>query len=199
VTGSGDIPPISEQAIREILDFWFLPLGDPEHSKARKFWWDSTPEIDAEIRQRFGGLLDRAVAGELDAWRKSPDGALALILLCDQFSRNMHRKTARAFSGDVKARETARYALARHYPAAYSSDMRVFFFMPFQHSEDLGDQDFCCALFTTLGNEDNDKYAIDHRNIVARYGRFPHRNEVLGRTSTPDELDYLKTADRFGQ
>jgi uncharacterized protein (DUF924 family) len=194
VTGCGDV-----QAIREILDFWFLPLGDPEHGKPRDFWWDSTPEIDAEISSRFGALFDKAVTGELDAWRKSPDGALALILLCDQFSRNMHRRAARAFSGDAKALETARYAMARNHPAAYPNDMRVFFFMPFQHSEDLGDQDFCCALFATLGNEDNEKYTLRHRNIVARFGRFPHRNEVLGRASTAEELDYLKTADRFGQ
>jgi uncharacterized protein (DUF924 family) len=190
---------VDVQSIRDILDFWFLPLGDPGHGKARKFWWDSTLEIDAEIGSRFGALFDRAIAGELDAWRRSPDGALALILLCDQFSRNMHRRTGRAFSGDAKARETARYAFARNYPAAYSSDMRVFFYMPFQHSEDLGDQDFCCALFATLENEDNQNYALRHRNIVARFGRFPHRNEVMGRTSTAEELDYLKTADRFGQ
>ena len=194
MTDSGD-----SRGIREILDFWFLPLGDPEHGKPREFWWDSTPELDAEIRSRFGALFDKAVMGELDGWCKSPDGALALILLCDQFARNMHRRTPRAFSGDAKARETARYALARNYPAAYNDDMRLFFFMPFQHSEDLGDQDFCCALFASLGDGTNEKYAIDHRNIVARFGRFPHRNEALGRTSTAEELDYLKTADRFGQ
>ena len=84
--------------------------------------------------------------------------------------------------GDAKARETARHALANFYPAAYPSDMRLFFFMPFQHSEDLGDQDFCCTLFASLGNRDNDKYANEHRDIVARFGRFPHRNEVLGAT-----------------
>jgi uncharacterized protein (DUF924 family) len=186
-------------SIRDILDFWFLPLSDPEHGKPQEFWWDSTPELDAEIRSRFGALLDRAVAGELDAWRKSPDGALALILLCDQFARNIHRRTPRAFAGDATARATARYALARNYPAAYGEDMRLFFFMPFQHSEDLGDQDFCCALFANLGDGTNEKYAIDHRDIVARFGRFPHRNEVLGRPSTAEELDYLKTAERFGQ
>jgi uncharacterized protein (DUF924 family) len=185
--------------IREILDFWFLPLGHAEHGKLQKFWWESTPELDAEIRVRFGTLLDKAVAGELDAWRKSPDGALALILLCDQFSRNMHRRTPRAFAGDAKALETARHALARHYPAAYSDDVQVFFFMPFQHSEDLGDQDFCCVLFANLGDGANEKYAIDHRDIVAKFGRFPHRNDVLGRVSTAEELDYLKTAERFGQ
>jgi uncharacterized protein (DUF924 family) len=194
VTASNDTA-----SIREILDFWFLPLSAPEYGRTQPFWWDSTPALDTEIRSRFGALLDKAVTGELDAWRKSPDGALALILLCDQFSRNMHRRTARAFSGDVRARETARYALARHYPSVYPTDMRVFFFMPFQHSEDLGDQDFCCTLFATLGNEDNDKYAIEHRDIVARFGRFPHRNDVLGRVSTAEELDYLKTAKRFGQ
>jgi uncharacterized protein (DUF924 family) len=186
-------------AIRDILDFWFLPLADPGYGKKRDLWWDSTAELDAEIRSRFGALIERAVVGELDHWRKSPDGALALMLLCDQFTRNIWRKTARAFSGDAKARETARHALANFYPAAYPSDMRLFFFMPFQHSEDLGDQDFCCTLFASLGNPDNDKYANEHRDIVAQFGRFPHRNEVLGRPSTAAETDYLKTAKRFGQ
>ena len=136
------------QSIREILDFWFQPLDDPEHGKPREIWWDSTPELDAEIRTRFGALVDKAIAGGLDPWRKSPDGALALILLCDQFPRNIHRRSARAFGGDAKARETARFAIAHDYPAAYVRDMRMFFFMPFQHSEALADQEFCCALRT---------------------------------------------------
>ena len=186
-------------SIRDILDFWFLPLDDPGYGKARETWWNSTPELDAEIKSRFGALVDKAIEGGLDHWRLSPDGALALTLLCDQFTRNIHRKTARAFSGDAKARETVRFALARGYPAAYPADMRIFFFMPFQHSEDLGDQDFCCTLFASLGNPDNDKYAIEHRDIVARFGRFPHRNEVLSRKNTPEEIEYLKTAKRFGQ
>jgi len=186
-------------SIRDILDFWFLPLGDPEHGKPREIWWKCTPEFDAGIGSRFATLLDKAIAGALDSWCRSPDGALALILLCDQFARNMHRRTARAFSGDRKARETARVALGRSYPAAYVPDMRMFFFMPFQHSEDLADQELCCTLFATLGNEENDKYAIEHRDIVARFGRFPHRNEVLGRVCTAEELDYLTTAKRFGQ
>jgi uncharacterized protein (DUF924 family) len=194
VTASGD-----SRSIREILDFWFLSVDDPGHGEPRKIWWDSTPEFDAESRARFGALVDKAIAGGLDPWRKSPDGALALVLLCDQFPRNIHRRTVRAFSGDAKARETARFAIAHNYPAAYGPDMRMFFFMPFQHSEVLADQEFCCALFETLRNEDNDEHANDHRDIVARFGRFPHRNEVLGRDSTPDELDYLKTAKRFGQ
>ena len=186
-------------SIRDILDFWFLPLDHPDYGKAREVWWTGSPELDTEIRSRFGALVDKAVVGELDHWRQSPDGALALTLLCDQFTRNIHRRTARAFSGDAKARETVRIALARGYPAAYSNDMRLFFYMPFQHSEDLGDQDFCCTLFATLANPDNDKYAVEHRDIVARFGRFPHRNEVLGRADTPEEAEYLKTAKRFGQ
>jgi len=186
-------------SIRDILDFWFLPLSDPGYVKPRELWWQSTPELDAEITAKFGQLLEKAEAGALDAWAKSPDGALALIVLCDQFARNIHRRTARAFETDAKALSVARLALSHGYPAAYTTDMRVFFFMPFQHSEVLGDQQLCCDLFATLGNENNDKYAIDHRDIVARFGRFPHRNDVLGRESTAEELEYLKTADRFGQ
>lgn len=186
-------------SIRDILDFWFLPLSDPGYGKPRELWWKSTPELDREITARFGTLPGKAAAGALDGWANSPDGALALILLCDQFSRNIHRKTAKAFAADPKARAIARMALARFYPAAFPLDMRLFFYMPFQHSEDLADQELCCALFKVLGNADNDKYAIGHRDIVARFGRFPHRNEVLGRTSTAEELEYLKTAERFGQ
>jgi uncharacterized protein (DUF924 family) len=186
-------------AIRDILDFWLLPLSDPGHGKKRELWWNSTPELDAEIAAKFGALLPRAAAGELDDWVASPDGALALILLCDQFSRNIHRKTAGAFATDAKARAVARIALAHFYPAAFPLDVRLFFYMPFQHSEDLADQELCCALFKALGNPDNDKYAIDHRDIVARFGRFPHRNEVLDRASTTEEIEYLKTANRFGQ
>jgi uncharacterized protein (DUF924 family) len=186
-------------AVRAILDIWFLPLDHPDHGKSRDVWWQSTPELDAELKTRFGALVEQAIAGGLDHWRKSPDGALALTLLCDQFTRNIFRRSGRAFSGDAKARETARHALARSYPAAYPDDMRIFFFMPFQHSEDLGDQDFCCTLFATLGNPENDIFAVEHRDIVARFGRFPHRNEVLGRDCTAEELEYLKTAKRFGQ
>jgi len=92
--------PGETRLIRDILDFWFLPLDDPEHGKPRKIWWDSTPEFDAENRTRFGALVDKAIAGGLDSWRKSPDGALALVLLCDQFPRNIHRKSVKAYSGD---------------------------------------------------------------------------------------------------
>jgi len=186
-------------SIRGILDFWFLPLGHPDHGKSRDVWWQSAALLDDEINARFGALVELAIAGELDHWRKSPDGALALTLLCDQFTRHVWRKTARAFSGDATARETARLAVAHGYPLVYPVAMRLFFYMPFQHSESLSDQEFCCSLFASTGNDDYVKYAVEHRDIVAKFGRFPHRNEVLGRPCTPEELDYLKTAKRFGQ
>ena len=190
---------MSDAAIRDILDFWLLPLDDPNYGTKRELWWNSTPELDAEIGAKFGALLDKAATGALDGWAGSPDGALALILLCDQFSRNMHRKTARAFATDAKALEVARIALAHFYPAAYPVDVRVFFYMPFQHSEQLADQELGCALFKAMGNPDDDKHAIEHRDVVARFGRFPHRNEVLGRPCSEEELDYLKDAKRYGQ
>lgn len=186
-------------SIRDIIDFWFLPLGHPDHGKPRDIWWRSTPEFDAETVGRFGASIERAIAGELDAWKNSPEGALALILLCDQFTRNCFRKTARAFTGDARAIEIARHALARFYPSVFPPDMRLFFYMPFGHSEQLADQQLACALFDTIGGENNIKSALEHRDVVARFGRFPHRNEVLGRSTTAEELEYLKNANRYGQ
>jgi uncharacterized protein (DUF924 family) len=186
-------------SIGDILDFWFLPLGDPDRGKLREIWFQSTPEFDAEVGRRFSHTLDQAVDGNLDSWAKSPDGALALILLCDQFPRHIHRRTARAFCGDAKAQWAARIAIGRFYAAAFNMVMRTFFYMPFQHSEDLADQELGCALFDAMENEEYMKHAIEHRDVVARFGRFPHRNDVLGRPCTPEELEYLKTANRYGQ
>lgn len=186
-------------SIRDVLDFWFLVLDDPGHGKPRDIWWSGPAEFDAEIRARFGAAFERALAGEFDSWRQSPDGALAHILLLDQFPRNMHRKTAHAFAGDSRALETARLALARFYPMAFNLTMRLFFYMPFQHSESLADQELGCALFAAFEDEEVMRHALEHREVIARFGRFPHRNDVLGRICTQDELDYLKTANRFGQ
>lgn len=185
--------------IRDVLDFWFLPLDHPDHGKPREIWWRGPPEFDAEIRERFAPVLERAIAGELDHWQKSPDGALALVLLCDQFSRNMHRRSVRAFSGDPKGLATARLALARAYPAAFNVTMRQFFYMPFQHSESHTDQELGCALFAAFHDPEVMKHAVEHRDVVARFGRFPHRNEVLGRSCTEEEIEYLKDANRYGQ
>lgn len=186
-------------SIRDVLDFWFLPLADPAHGKPREVWWKAPAEFDDEIRSRFGAAFDRAVEGALDSWRQSPDGALAHIILCDQFPRNMHRKSARAFAGGAKALETARLALARVYPAAFNATMRLFFYMPFQHSEALGDQELGCDLFAAFDDPETMKHAVEHRDVIVRFGRFPHRNDALGRVCTPDELEYLKNANRYGQ
>jgi uncharacterized protein (DUF924 family) len=186
-------------SIRDVLDFWFLPLSDPEHGKPRKIWWEPTPELDAEIRERFAGAFERAIAGGLDHWQKSPDGALALILLCDQFSRNMYRRSSHAFAGDAKALGAARLALARGYPAGFNRDMRLFFYMPFQHSEHVADQQLGCTLFAAFEDDELMKHAIEHRDVVVRFGRFPHRNQVLGRVCSDEELEYLKDANRYGQ
>ena len=186
-------------SIRDILDFWFLPLGDPGYGAERELWWKSTAELDAGIGQRFGAAFDRAAAGAFDHWAKSPEGALALIVLCDQFPRNMRRRTAHAFAGDEKALAIARVALARGYPMLFPMPMRLFFYMPFCHSEALADQELACALFTTLEDEQGMKSALEHRDVVARFGRFPHRNEVFGRVSTAEEIEYLKQANRYGQ
>ena len=188
-----------DPSIRDVLDFWFLPLDHAEHGKPRKEWWEAPDGFDTEIRERFSTPFEKAIAGGLDHWRKSPDGALALILLCDQFSRNMHRRSAHAFAGDAKALQTAHIALARAYPAAFNGDMRMFFYMPFQHSEALADQELGCALFAAFDDDELMKHATEHRDVVVRFGRFPHRNEVLGRACTSEELEYLKDAKRYGQ
>lgn len=185
--------------IRDILDFWLLPLSDPSYGKKRELWWMSTPELDAEMTARFSLLLPQAAAGYLDGWAHSANGALALILLCDQFSRNIYRKTARAFATDPKALEIARIALTRLYPAAYPPAVRIFFYMPFGHSERMADQNLACELIATVDGGNGIKAAIEHRDVVAKYGRFPHRNEVLGRTSSPEEREYLQKAARWGQ
>ena len=179
---------MTHPSIRDVLDEWFLPLDDPGHGQKRELWWNSTPEFDADLRDRFGAASAAAIAGALDAWTKSPDGALALVILCDQVPRNIHRRSARAFEGDAKAREVARVALARHYPAVYPVPMRQFFYIPFEHSEDLADQERSLELFAGHANYE---YAVKHWEIIRRFGRFPHRNAALGRATTADEAAFL--------
>ncbi len=187
-------------SIRDILDFWYLPPSDPEHGKRRDIWWRSTPEFDEEIRARFGPLIQRAVAGDLASWADTADGALALIILCDQFTRNIYRKSIDAYCGDATALATARVAVARGFHLTVPPEMRTFYFTPFHHSEHLADQEMSCALFhTTVADADDRNSGRGHRDVVARFGRFPHRNAVLGRESTAEEIEYLKNAERYGQ
>ena len=162
------------------------------------FWRDAGPDkwfkrddaFDAEIREKFLATYEAAAAGKLSEWEATPDGALALCIVLDQFPRNMFRGDARTFAADPRAREVANRALKRGYDQDVPEEDRGFLFLPFMHSEDLTDQLRCVELYRAAGHE-NMKYAEQHRDIIRRFGRFPHRNAVLGRETTPDEQKYL--------
>ena len=184
-------------SIREVLEFWFGAPYDPARDEKRKEWWRKNAVFDARISLRFGALHDDAGAGALDDWRNSADGCLALLILLDQFSRNLYRGDARSFANDERAREIARHAIENGFDRRQSTVERTFFYMPFMHSEALADQRDCLARFEALtgDNEDRDanrKGALRHLEIIERFGRFPHRNNVLGRASTPEEIEFLK-------
>lgn len=180
---------------QDVLDFWFAA----EH---RPLWFKTEPSFDAAIRERFGPLVDAAIAGRLADWEAAPDSCLALVILLDQFPRNAWRGTPRAFSGDAMARAVARRAVDRGTDWAVPLDRRHFFYLPFEHSEDLADQERSCALFYAWAEEfpeaeraevnEQLRYVDRHKEIIERFGRFPHRNAILGRASTPEEEAFLK-------
>jgi uncharacterized protein (DUF924 family) len=163
------------------------------------FWRDAGPDrwysrddaFDAEVRRRFFDLWQRAVAGELSSWETSDDGALALVIVLDQFPRNMFRGTSQAFASDALARDVARRAIARGADQRIDPVLLEFLYLPFMHSEHLPDQLHCVALFQNTDNAENLKYAREHADIIRRFGRFPHRNHLLGRDTTPDEQAFL--------
>jgi uncharacterized protein (DUF924 family) len=177
----------------DVLEFWFA--GDP--AAFRELWFKSSAEFDAAC-SRFGGALRDAKAGALDHWTAAPRGTLALIILLDQFSRNLHRGSPEAFAADAKARDIARSAVANGIDQMLGPVERMFVYLPFEHSENLADQDEAVRLFATLcqaWGEDSIRYTERHRDVIRRFGRFPHRNAALGRISTPDELAYLAQPD----
>jgi uncharacterized protein (DUF924 family) len=153
-------------------------------------WFEKDPALDKEIRRRFLPLHEAAAAGKLAAWEQSAQGALALLILLDQFSRNMFRNEARAFAADPQARAVASRALLNGFDAAFP-DMRGFFYLPFLHSEDLADQERAIALYKGAGDADGLKWAELHADIIRRFGRFPHRNAALGRATTAEEQAFL--------
>jgi uncharacterized protein (DUF924 family) len=154
-------------------------------------WYAQNEAFDAEIRRRYLKLWRSAEAGELAAWEQSDDGALALVIVLDQFPRNMFRGDARAYSSDAMACEVASRAIDRGTDACIAEDLRAFLYMPLMHSERLSDQLRCVDLFRAAGSADNLKYAEDHAAIIRRFGRFPHRNGILGRPMTADEQAFL--------
>lgn len=175
-----------------LIDFWFGPADDPDREGFRKWWFEKNDSVDAALRERFGAAHDRALAGGFDGWLGAPEPALALALLLDQIPRNIHRGSARAFAADSKAVTVADAALAKGHDKALPATWRMFLYLPFEHSESLADQDRSMALFTALGNDKLLDYARQHRDIIARFGRFPHRNALLGRESTADEAAFLQ-------
>jgi len=164
-----------------------------------KFWRDAGPkllfskndEFDRDMERQFGALHKRAAAGELADWRNQPDSALALILLLDQFSRNLFRNDPGAFLQDALALDIAKFSLDQEYDTKVEPSIGLFFYMPFMHSESLADQQHCVRLFHATGLEENLKFAILHRDIIARFGRFPHRNKVLNRSTSASEKLFL--------
>ncbi|MBU2486436.1 MAG: DUF924 domain-containing protein [Alphaproteobacteria bacterium] len=167
-----------------VLDFWFNDLTP-------KDWFVKNEELDRRIAERFSGLhlaLSRDIS---DEWRATPEARLALIVVFDQFPRNIYRGSPLAFATDGLALKEAKAALAVGADKSVDESRRAFFYMPFEHSEDIGEQERCVALFEALGNENYLDYANQHLDIIKRYGRFPHRNPILGRVSTPEEKAYL--------
>jgi uncharacterized protein (DUF924 family) len=176
----------------EVLAFWF---GEPPGA-VRPEWFRKDPAFDEEIRRRFGALHAAAVRRELEAWRASPEPLLALVVVLDQFSRNLYRGDARAFAQDGHARECAVQALARGDDLSLLPVQRQFLYLPFEHSESPADQDRAVELLGALEQFEPTRgvaeWALKHREVIARFGRFPHRNAALGRASTPEEIEYLR-------
>lgn len=182
---------------QEVLRFWFGAPTAATATRPREQWFLKDEAFDAECARRFQEAHARAAAGELDAWADEPESCVALLVLLDQMPRNLYRGTARAFATDAQAREVARRALARGLDVAVPPVWRWFFYLPFEHSEDVHEQRLAVALFEQLALHDADSrealdYARRHLDIIERFGRFPHRNAALGRASTPEEEAFLQ-------
>ena len=173
----------------EVLDFWF--------KRDRKAWFEKNPAFDEEIRSRFLALYELAASAQLEDWKSKPKSCVALVILLDQSPRNMFRGTARAFASDPLALDAARVIVDQGWDKTLSPDERMFAYLPFEHSESLADQERCLALMKEIAalsqTADLPKWAEAHLAIIRRFGRFPHRNTALGRASTPEEVEFLKT------
>ncbi|MBD2167379.1 DUF924 domain-containing protein [Calothrix membranacea FACHB-236] len=184
-----------------ILEFWFGHPDEPGYGKPKTFWFNKTQDFDREMTNRFLKDYQKAAGGYLDDWVDLPETCLALILLLDQFPRNMFRGTPEAFATDWEALSAAQQAVARHYDREFLPVQRWFIYLPFEHSENLEDQRRCVKLFQQISHDPESasaiKYAFRHMEIIERFGRFPHRNSILGRPSTPEEIEFLKQPDSF--
>ncbi|WP_169570198.1 DUF924 family protein [Sneathiella limimaris] len=176
---------------QEILDFWFLPENHPDHGRERAEWFQKNEEFDRQIKDQFQDVYEKAKQGYLLSWTDHKAGTLALIILFDQFTRNMFRGDKQAFESDGKARELARHMISSGFYEKLSKTEQCFAALPFEHSEDIEDQIYSVSLFEAIGDPVKLDYAIRHKDIIEKFGRFPHRNEALGRKNTPEEEEYL--------
>ena len=184
-----------------LLDFWFGPPGDPGREHRRTIWFKSTDEFDAALRREFLADHEAAAAGAFQSWEILAEGALAVVLLLDQVPRNIFRGSSRAYATDAAACATADRALERGFDQLVPPVWRFFFYMPFHHSEDLADQRRSLALFQTLPRDPDRagslrRYGRPYVEVIERFGRFPHRNAILGRRSTEAEIAFLAELDR---
>lgn len=208
MSGDRGAPDLAEGAIdklpgraQALLDFWFGAPDDPDRERHRDIWFHGTEEFDAALRREFLADYEAVIAGELRDWEASAEGALALILLLDQIPRNIFRGTPRTYDADAAARAVADRALARHFDQMVPPAWRLFFYMPLHHSEDIADQRRSAALSEALPrNPDrrgaHRRYGQSYVEVIERFGRFPHRNEILGRISTPEEIAFLEECER---
>jgi len=184
-------PPQSEvSTVEQVLSFWY---GAP----MRDHWFKATPGLDAQIRARFESTYRAAAEGRLDDWARTAEGAVALVIVLDQFPLNMYRGRPQSFATEAAAREVTVHAIDAGLDRALSDEQKLFLYMPLMHREDIADQDRLVELLEAAGLEHTLKWARHHREIVRRFGRFPHRNAILGRASTPAELEYLHSEDAF--
>jgi len=179
----------------EVLEFWFGAPDSPEFGRNRRCWFEKSADFDALVRDRFLETYESAAGGKLDPWTERPLAVLALVVTLDQFPRNMFRGTPRAFATDPLALAVTRGMIARGFDAALLPVPRAFVYLPFEHAEDLDAQREALRLFERLASDTSSAgvmtYAMRHYAVIARFGRFPHRNAILGRESTPDELEFL--------
>ncbi len=185
--------------VDDVLTFWFETTDLSQEMDKRDLWFKSEPEFDQEIHDRFLNAYEQAARGELDYLKESANGCVALIIMLDQFPRNLFRGSAKSFAADPKAREIARYALEKDYQAELALWPRIFTYLPFEHSEEMADQDLSLSLYEKTGIETAIQAAVSHRDAIVKFGRFPHRNEVLGRQNTPEEEEYLKNPPTWGK
>ena len=184
-------------SVNEILDFWFGTSQEDTAGIARKVWFTKDPGFDQTIQTRFMADYQQAAAGKLYHWQQSSQGCVALVLLLDQFPRNMFRGSARAFATDTQALSVTQHAIACALNQELPPLQRWFLYIPFMHSENLDHQRQSVELFRQLRDEDSETksafpYAVRHLEVIERFGRFPHRNKILGRVSTPEETEFLK-------